>query len=65
MRAWFSGRTPACQVGDGISIIPARTNNNLGHFCVSFDYVLKVDKPVHTGDKGHWTFWEVREIVRE
>ena len=27
MRAWFSGRTPACQVGDGISIIPARTTS--------------------------------------
>ena len=29
MRAWFSGRTPACQVGDGISIIPARTTKNV------------------------------------
>ena len=32
-------------------------------FCLSFGYVLEVDKGVHTGDKGHGTFWSVREIV--
>ena len=41
------------------TFLPSRTSQ----FCLSLGFVLKVDKGVHSGDKGHETFCPVREIL--
>lgn len=63
MRIWFSGRMPACQVGDGSPILPIRTTTSRKQG-LKYPNVV-VDKGVHTGDKGQGTFTRVCEIVSE
>ena len=61
---------PGKFVSDGERIILGRSGGHVSPrmpyvcpFCLSFGYVLKVDKPVHSGDKGQETFKLVREIL--